>query len=103
MRPKPSRVEVNLKSVRGMHWLYGTGSAVFDKVGSELDKDISFELPEMSESFYSSPYSLGARILETIYYSTNWSDLIDSPVKLQGIVNEGFLYNSWPMNPPPQV
>jgi hypothetical protein len=96
-------VEVNLKSVRGMHWLYGTGSAVFDKVGSELDKDISFELPEMSESFYSSPYSLGARILETIYYSTNWSDLIDSPVKLQGIVNEGFLYNSWPMNPPPQV
>jgi Putative DNA-binding domain len=96
-------VAVNLKSVRGKRWLYGTSSAVFDKVGSELDNDISFELPEMSESFYSSPYKLGARILETIYYSTNWSDLVDSPVKLQGIVNEGFLYNNWPMDFPPQV
>jgi hypothetical protein len=96
-------VKINLKSVRGMHWLYGTGSAVFDKIGSELDKNISFELPEMSESFYSFPYSLGAQILETIYYSTNWSDLVDGPAKLQAVVNEGFLYNNWPVSLPPQV
>jgi hypothetical protein len=28
-------IEVNLKSIRGMHWLYGTGSAVYDQVGSD--------------------------------------------------------------------
>lgn len=96
-------VHVNLKSVRGMHWLYGTGSTVFDKLGSELDNDISFELPQISESFYSDPYALGAVILETIYYSTNWSDLVDAPVKLQAMVQEGFLYNNWPMDSPPKV
>jgi hypothetical protein len=96
-------VQANLKSLRGLHWLYGTGSAVYDKLGSELDKDISFELPELSEVFYSDPYSLGAQILETIYFSTNWSDLVDDPVKLKGVVHEGFAYNNWPMNPPPPV
>lgn len=96
-------VRVNLKSIRGMHWLHGSGSAVYDKVGSELDRDISFELPQISESFYSDPYSLGAMILETIYYSTNWSDLVDEPAKLQAVVQEGFLYNNWPMNLRPQV
>jgi hypothetical protein len=88
---------VNLKSVRGIHWLYGTGTAVFDKLGSELDKDIAFELPEISEVFYSDPYALAARILETIYFSSNWGDQVDSPAKLQSVVNEGFMYCNWLM------
>src|SRR5438477_9857004 len=66
-------VQVNLKSLRGLHWLYGTGSAVYDKLGAELDKNISFDLPELSEALYSDPYLLGSRILETIYYACNWS------------------------------
>jgi hypothetical protein len=95
-------VHVGLKSIRGIHWLYGTGSTVFDKLGSELDKDIVFELPEISEVFYSDPYSLAARILETIYFSTNWGDEVDSPAKLQSVVNEGFMYCSWPVEYPPR-
>jgi hypothetical protein len=95
-------VGVTLKSVRGLHWLYGTGSAVFDKLGSELDQNISFELPEMSEAFYADPYGSGARILETIYFSCNWGDLVDSPAKLQAIVCEGFQYCSWPTTDPPK-
>jgi Schlafen, AlbA_2 len=95
-------VRVSLKSVRGIHWLYGTGSAVFNKLGSELDKDISFELPEISEVFYSDPYALAARILETTYFSSNWGDQVDSPAKLQSVVNEGFMYCNWPMGYPPK-
>jgi hypothetical protein len=93
---------VSLKSVRGIHWLYGTGSSVFDKLGSELDKDISFELPEVSEVFYLDPYALAARILETIYYSCNWADQVDSPAKLQSVANEGFMYCNWPLEYPPK-
>jgi len=96
-------VQINLKSVRGLHWLYGDGSAVYDKLGSELDNNISFELPELNEVFYSEPYRVGAQILETIYYSTNWSDLVDDPFKLKRIVQEGFAYNNWPMDAPPSV
>jgi hypothetical protein len=96
-------VQVTLKSLRGLHWLYGTGSAVYDKLGSELDQNISFELPELSEVFYQDPYSLGARILETIYFSCNWGDLVDDPVKLKGMLYEGFAYNNWPIDPAPLV
>jgi hypothetical protein len=95
-------VQVTLKSVRGLHWLYGTGSAVWDKLGSELDQDISFELPELSETFSLDPYNLGARILETIYFSCNWGDLVDNPTKLQTVVSEGFAYCSWPAGNPPK-
>lgn len=95
-------VQVTLKSVGGLHWLYGTGSAVYDKLGSELDQNISFELPEMTEAFYADPYRLGARILETIYFSCNWGDLVDSPTKLQAILYEGFQYCSWPVTDPPK-
>jgi hypothetical protein len=94
--------QVNLKSIRGTPWLYGTDSGVFDKLGSELDKDISFDLPEVSEEFYSDPYALAGRILETIYFSSNWGDQVDSPVKLQSVVNEGFMYCSWPIGHPPK-
>jgi hypothetical protein len=95
-------VQVTLKSVRGLHWLHGTGSAVYDKLGSELDQNISFELPEMSEAFYADPYRLGALILETIYFSCNWGELVDSPTKLQAILYEGFQYCSWPISAPPK-
>ena len=96
----PLLVRISLKSIRGMHWLYSTGSAVWDKIGSELDKEISFELPSISESFCSDPYTLGAVILETVFYSTNWSDLVDTPKKRQEIVEEGFRYNRWATDPP---
>ena len=89
-------IRVNLRTIRGIPWLYGTGSAVFDKLGSELDQDISFESPEVSELFYSDPYALAARILETIYFSSNWGDQVDTPAKLQSVVNESFMYSNWP-------
>lgn len=98
-------VQVSLKNVMGTKWFYsahGIGAAIFDKVGSELDRSISFELPEISEAFYSNPYDLAARILETIYFSSNWGDLVDSPAKLELVVDEGFIYCGWPPSDPPK-
>jgi hypothetical protein len=95
---------LSLKSIRGMRWLYGASSfaGVLDKLGSELDMDISFDLPEISEVFYSDPYGLAARSLERIYFSCNWADIVDSPGKIKSLVDEGFTNCNWPINNPPK-
>jgi hypothetical protein len=95
---------LSLKSIRGMRWLYGAHAyaGVYDKIGSELDKDICFDLPETSEVFYSNPYALAARSLERIYFSCNWGDIVDSTGKIQTLVNEGFNYCNWSISQPPK-
>ena len=56
----------------------------------------------MSEAFYADPYRSRARILQTIYFSCNWGDFVDSPTKLIAIVDEGFQYCRWPTGDPPK-
>jgi hypothetical protein len=95
----PIHVQMNLAKIREVPWLYGTQGVggIFSEQGSVLDDECEFSIPTTSDVLREKPDSIVAQLLQYVFFSVNWSDLVDTQPKLEELLRMGYQYNSWPV------
>jgi hypothetical protein len=94
----PIHIEMRLSALRGVPWLhnFALGSAeMYREGGSELDDEFEFSIPTVKEVLCEKPDSIVMEMLRYIFFSVNWSDLIDTQPKLETLLRTGYQYNFW--------
>lgn len=93
----PIFIEVALASILGVQWIYFQDPGFpSTRPGSELDDDVAFSVPTTSEALHDTPDRVAMKLLRYVFFSVNWSDLVDTQQKLDHLVRQGYAFNSWP-------
>jgi hypothetical protein len=94
----PIDVQMSLYSMREVPWLYGAhgyGGGIFTQKGSELDDDVEFSISTSSELLCEKPDNIVMELLRYVFFSVNWSSLIDTQQKVEDLIQMGYKYNGW--------
>jgi hypothetical protein len=91
----PILVEATLSSVLGVPWLQAPQGMLFSHSGSELDDDVSFLVTKTTEALLEKADGVAIDVVRTVFFSVNWSDLVDKPQKLEDLVLQGYRFNLW--------
>lgn len=93
----PVHIEVRLTSILGVQWLHSLeGPWKSTKSGSELDDDVTFSITTTSEALLDKCDGIAMHLLRYVFFSVNWSSLMDPPEKLENLLRDGYYFNSWP-------
>jgi len=94
----PTTIVARLDSIQGVRWLHGLDGpwASVRPPGPELDNDVTISIPATTEVLREKPDAVTIDLLRYIFFSLNWSDLIDTEEKLNELVLRGYDYNFWP-------
>jgi hypothetical protein len=93
----PILIEATLSSVLGVPWLHAHQGILFPHSGSELDDEVSFSVTTTTEALLEKADGAAIDVLRTVFFSVNWSDLVDKPQKLEELVLQGYRFNLWPL------
>jgi hypothetical protein len=95
----PIVIETALTSLLKVQWLHAPagigGGIVATKQGSELDDDVAFRITSTRDALREKPDGIAMEMLQYIFFSVNWPDLIDSQQKLEELVRKGYSFNLW--------
>jgi hypothetical protein len=90
----PIVIEAKLTSILKASWLDPTSGLGFHiRTGSDLDDEVMFSTDVTSESLRETPDRIAADLLRYIFFSVNWSVLVDTPEKLERLIGWGYKFN----------
>jgi hypothetical protein len=90
------RLSIELRSLLRVQWLdVSRGNWFNARPGSELDDDLPFSIATTSETLISKPDLIVRELLRFIFFSVNWSELVDSQDKLEKLIREGHEFNRY--------
>jgi len=95
----PILVEASLQAIRDCKWVYskeiaeGFPSQGATKVISGLDDCFGLSVSTTVENLREKPDEVAIELIRSIFFSLNWSDLVDSQTKLETLIQQGHGYN----------
>jgi hypothetical protein len=91
----PLEIEMALDSLLSVQWLdiAQAGTWYVTRPGSELDDSVKFSVSTTREELSNAPDVVVMDLLRYVFFSVNWSDLADTPQKLEKLVREGHQFN----------
>ena len=93
----PVEIETSLVSIARIPWLYSSQfyNNLVSKQGSELDEDVRLPVSTSTDELASKPDAVAKDILRYVFFSIDWADQVDTPQKLDVLLDYGYRYNSW--------
>lgn len=91
----PLVIEISLSSILGVNWVFAPRGFVETKDGSKLDEEAAFSVETSTDALNEKQDSVAIEILQCVCFCINWSELVDSPEKLEELVRAGYRYNFW--------
>jgi hypothetical protein len=95
----PILVEASLYAIRDCKWVFaqsiaeGFPSQGATKLISGLDDVFGLSVQTTVESLREKPDDVAIELLRSIFFSLNWSDLVDTQVKLETLIRQGHEFN----------
>jgi hypothetical protein len=95
----PIFVDASLRGIRDGQWVFaksiamGIAPIAANKPISVLDESFGLSVATTVEDLREKPDEVVAELLRSIFFSLNWSDLVDTPTKLETLINQGEEYN----------
>lgn len=91
----PLQIEMALDSQRSVQWLdiAQGGNWYSARSGSELDDNVRFSVSTTREELSDAPDGVVMELLRYVFFSGNWSDLANTPEKLERLVRAGHQFN----------
>jgi hypothetical protein len=92
-------VEASLQAIRNCKWVYANSIAEgFPSMGttkliSGLDDAFGLSVPTTVENLRHKPDDIAIELLRSIFFSLNWSDLVDTQAKLETLIRQGHEFN----------
>jgi len=96
----PILIETSFQSIRDRKWLYlrrvMQGMAPIDatKVSSGLDDEFTLSVPTTVENLRENLDGVAKEILQSIFFSLDWGDIVDSQTKLDSLIQHGHGFNN---------
>ncbi len=96
----PILVEASLQAIRERKWVYSASIAegfpalATTKLISGLDDGFGLSVPTTVENLREKPDEVAIELLRSIFFSLNWSDLVDTQAKLEDLIQKGHRFNS---------
>src|SRR5882762_6242594 len=95
----PILVEASLQAIRECKWVYSASIAegfpafATTKLISGLDDGFGLSVPTTVENFREKPDDVAIELLRSIFFSLNWSDMVDTQAKLEDLIQKGHRFN----------
>jgi Schlafen, AlbA_2 len=91
----PVAIEVALSPVLRVRWLHDWSGWAQAEEGSQLDDDVTLEVPTITEAMQENPDGVAVQIFRHVFFSVNCADLVDTEGKLDALVRKGYEFNNW--------
>jgi hypothetical protein len=91
----PLTIEMRLEGLCGTPWLYFDVDRPAKGPSSELDDDVAFAIEATGDMLAKKRDSVAMDLLRYVFFATNWTDMADSPEKLERLVRSAYGYNMW--------
>ncbi len=88
-------IQTALASIRSAQWFQFPANLPFTRLGSGLDDDVEFSITVTSEELRDRIDGVAIDVLRNVFFSVNWSDLIDTKAKAEELVRNGYSFNLW--------
>jgi hypothetical protein len=89
------RVEMIIDGIRGVPWIYAKHNRAEKGPSSLLDNATSFVLEISSEDLLCRTDGVAMDIIEQVFFSMNWPQLVGNRDGLRNLIHHGYLFNSW--------
>lgn len=89
----PLQVELSVDSLLSVRWLDPDQGWYRQVPGSVLDDAIALSISTTSDVLGNDPDSVARELLRYVFFSVNWSDLVNSPEKLKKLIRDGHTFN----------
>ncbi|HEX3745409.1 MAG TPA: ATP-binding protein [Bryobacteraceae bacterium] len=91
----PLSLEVSVRCIRGVPWIYSDGGVPVEGPVSELDDDFCFSVPSTTDDLRQRPDITVINLLRRILFGMNWALPASDPAILDGLLKAGRNYNFW--------
>ncbi len=92
----PILIETALTSIRGIQWLHAFHAHWLEAMpGSVLDDNVAFSITTTSEALRERPDGVAMGVLQYVFFSINWPDLVVVPQNPENLIRRGYEFNSW--------
>lgn len=95
----PILIEASLQSMRDRKWVYaqqvvpGMPSVGTTRPASGLDDEFALSVSTTVENLRENPEDVAIELLRSIFFSLDWSNLIDGQTKLGNLLHDGHRFN----------